>query len=556
MKLPATTRRDWATGGDPGPIRRFRSSQRRPGFGRPTAGNLPVMGSERASGERSLVRDLTATREVTRPDPALAPAPETADSGRSAIGVGTVLDHRYRLDDPAGRGGSATVYRATDTVLGRRVAVKVFHPDPAGAEVTERRAREMRLAAAVSDPHLLAVYDAHLGRADGPDEPCYLVTEFVDGPNLADLLAPGGLGPPDVRRIGGDIARALAALHEHGLVHRDVKPSNVLLTTAHQAKLADLGIARELDGHPVTRDGAVPGTAPYLSPEQAEGKPVGPSSDVYSLGLVLLECLTGRREFPGAALESALARLLRDPAIPPTLPEPWPALLASMTDRDPGRRPPARVVAAVLDSAPDVGAEPGAAAPSPRRTLATAPPADPAAPAARRSRHRPVWLLAAVAASVIGIGTAVAVSSGDPETARPPGPATTAPSPAPTSPVPATVTVTTMPAETPTSSDSPVGSPAPVTTAPQAPATTAGAGSDPAAGGEPAGPVSQQPAAGGNGAGAAGGQGAATNGNGGGNGSGNGQGSNGNGNGAGNANGNAGAGNSNGGGNGRGRNGN
>jgi serine/threonine protein kinase len=361
------------------------------------------------------------------------------------------------LDEQVGRGGSATVYRGTDTILRRQVAVKVFHPDPPDVVLTERRAREMRLAAAASDPHLLAVYDAHLDGPDRPDDagPCYLVTEFVDGPNLAELVTPQGLPPEDVRRIGVGVAHALAALHERGLVHRDVKPSNVLLTVDHRAKLADLGIARELDGHPVTRDGAVPGTAPYLSPEQAEGKAVGPASDVYSLGLVLLECLTGHREYPGGALESAVARLLRDPVIPPHLPDPWPDALRAMTDRDPNRRPGAAGVAAAL-----AGTGPDLTAPlersSPPATDGGAPaarmPLDPSRstiPVQRRSRRRPAWIVAGVLAAVVATGAVVAATTADPDNARQPAPGPTQSStPAPDDTVPTLMVTAAPPAGT------------------------------------------------------------------------------------------------------------
>ncbi len=347
------------------------------------------------------------------------------------IGPGTVLRDRYRIEARAGDGGSATVYRATDTVLQRRVAVKVFRPDASDGALPERRRREMRLAAAVNSPNLVAVYDAHPGTTHGaassPADLCYLVTEYVDGPTLSDTIAAGPLDPADVRRIGQGVAAALAALHTHGLVHRDIKPGNVLFSRPEPVKLADLGIAREVDGEPLTRDDAVPGTAPYMSPEQALGRTVGPPSDIYSLGLVLLECLTGRREFPGAPMEAALARILRDPVIPADLPAPWPDLIRSMTDEDPERRPTADQVIERLDDRPR---------PDPRERTERP-------PESGRRRRWLAWAVAAVVATAGLIGSFAVLR--DPDPPSPPaqpsvgtdvGQTPTAPSPDPTVNVP------------------------------------------------------------------------------------------------------------------------
>jgi serine/threonine protein kinase len=378
------------------------------------------------------------------------------------IGPGVLLDDRYRLDERVGAGGTATVYRGTDTVLHRQVAVKLFRPDGADATVARRRAREMRLTAAVSDPHLVTVYDAH------PADPVpttpeaalwYLVTEYVDGPTLADNVAGGPVAPEQLRSVGAGLARALAALHDHGLVHRDVKPGNILITSSGQPKLTDLGIAVELGGLPVTQDGMVVGTVPYLSPEQAQGDDVGPASDVYSLGLVLLECLNGHREFPGAPLESAVARLLRDPAVPPDLPPPWPDLLAAMTDRDPTRRPSAAQVAATLAADP-ADVTPIAQAERPPTTVVLTRPAVRAEPAKPRRRRWAVLATAVVAAAILGgwwvVGadnpavappTTEAPTSASPP-AAPPTPTATAPQPAAD---PATSAESTTTAAPPTS---------------------------------------------------------------------------------------------------------
>ena len=145
-------------------------------------------------------------------------------------------------------------------------------------------------------------------------------------------------------QIGADVASALAHVHERGIVHRDIKPANVLIPQTGgsrrvvHAKLADFGIARIVDSTRLTGVGSVIGTAGYLSPEQALGRDVGTASDVYSLGLVLLECLTGVREFPGSAVESAAARISRDPLVPEELGPEWSALLIGMTRRDPSER--------------------------------------------------------------------------------------------------------------------------------------------------------------------------------------------------------------------------
>jgi serine/threonine protein kinase len=197
------------------------------------------------------------------------------------------------------------------------------------------------------------------------------VTDLVEGPTLAERIAAGPpLAPGVIRRIGAQLAEALAHVHSTGIVHRDVKPANVLLGEGGRPRLADFGISRTLDATTATANGCVVGTAAYLAPEQVRGENVGPSADVYSLGLVLLEALTGRREFPGLAVESATARLYRSPVIPDGLPGGLGTVLAAMTRDDPRRRPSASAVAAALAADPASAAAhmwPGAHAPSARQ---------------------------------------------------------------------------------------------------------------------------------------------------------------------------------------------
>jgi serine/threonine protein kinase len=244
-----------------------------------------------------------------------------------------MLGGRYRLEALIGRGGSAEVWRSTDEALDRLVAVKLV--TASGGEDAHRVGDEARLLARLSHPGLVPVYDAGTDELGRP----YVVMELVDGETLADAIRRGAMPSEQVASIGERLADALAYVHGEGLIHRDVKPANVLLGHDGRVRLTDFGIARLVDAAKVTATGLTVGTASYLSPEQVTAEPVGTAADVYSLGLVLLECLTGRREYPGSAVEVALARLSRPPAVPPTLPDGWPGLLTAMTDRDPAQRP-------------------------------------------------------------------------------------------------------------------------------------------------------------------------------------------------------------------------
>lgn len=269
--------------------------------------------------------------------------------------IGQVLEGRYRLAEVVGVGGMATVYQAHDRVLARDVAVKLF-PPTGSADDQERQRAEIAVLAQLNHPGLVSLLDAG-SAGSGSGSQTYIVMELVRGPTLADVLAEGPLGHEQVATLGAQLAAALAAVHDAGVVHRDVKPANVLVCDAAwrreqgsgpPVKLADFGIARINDAARLTATGTTLGTATYLSPEQAVGGAVGPPTDVYALGLVLLECLTGRRAFTGTVAEVAAARLSADPDIPGTLGRSWAVLLRRMTCRDVAERPTAADAAACL----------------------------------------------------------------------------------------------------------------------------------------------------------------------------------------------------------------
>jgi serine/threonine-protein kinase len=222
--------------------------------------------------------------------------------------LGTTLGGRYRLDARIGHGGMSTVYRAFDTVLERQVALKLMHREfTSDSDQLERFRREARAVAQLNHPHIVTVIDA--GEWDANDEDGlgsiqagtpYIVLEYVDGETLKELiLREAPMDVPTVLAYGIEIARALGAAHLQGIVHRDVKPQNVLLGGEGGAKITDFGIARTLSEEGLTMDGRVLGTTDYVSPEQALGQSVTGQSDVYSLGVVLYEMLTGSVPFKG-----------------------------------------------------------------------------------------------------------------------------------------------------------------------------------------------------------------------------------------------------------------
>ncbi len=228
--------------------------------------------------------------------------------------LGTALGGRYRLDEEIGKGGMSTVYRAFDTVLERPVAIKLMHREIASdSDQLERFRREARAVAQLSHAHIVTVIDAgEEPQADGGATP-YIVFEYVHGETLKALIR--RRGPLDITEsiaYAIEIARALGAAHEHQIVHRDVKPQNVLLTEEGTAKITDFGIARTLTEEGLTLDGRVLGTTDYVSPEQALGHQVTGQSDIYSLGVVLYEMLTGAIPFTGPTPVAVAMRHVRE----------------------------------------------------------------------------------------------------------------------------------------------------------------------------------------------------------------------------------------------------
>ncbi|MCX5215284.1 serine/threonine protein kinase [Kitasatospora sp. NBC_00240] len=263
----------------------------------------------------------------------------TANASSTPVGL---FANRYRVQGHLGSGGAAEVVRAVDERLERPVALKVFRAG-AGAEAAERFALEGRTLARLRHPGLVQVYDyGHW------DERPFLVLELIEGPTLRDVLRREPLSPSAAARLGTRLANTLSFVHGHGIVHRDVKPANILIGAGGAPRLADFGVARLTGDAAVTRTGFVVGTPAYLAPEQIRGRQAQPAADVYALGLVLLECLTGRREYGGAPLEAAAARLHRAPAVPGGLPALLRQVLRRMTLTDPRQRPSAIECAEVL----------------------------------------------------------------------------------------------------------------------------------------------------------------------------------------------------------------
>jgi serine/threonine protein kinase len=325
---------------------------------------------------------------------------------------GRLLDDRYRLGSLLGVGGVAEVYRAIDERLHRGVAVKLFRGDV--ADQLQRHEEEMRTLARLNHASLVTVFDAGTDADTGQP---YLVMALVEGSTLADQLKVGPLTPERTAEIGAAVSDALAYVHGQGLIHRDVKPANVLISNAGRVFLADFGIARLVDAAHVTQAGDVLGTPAFFAPEQVAGDPVGPPADVYALGLVLLECLTGKREYDGTSLEVAMARLSRPPEIPVGLSGGWRDVLVGMTSRDPATRLSAAQVAARLRSlGEDTGtfaAAGSATAVMPMETTIMSP-AEPVPEAVvprdepKRGRRVWLWVLGLVILGAVAAGVLVA----------------------------------------------------------------------------------------------------------------------------------------------------
>ena len=351
------------------------------------------------------------------------------NSGGSPL-PGDLLGGRYRLGALLGSGGMATVHRAVDERLGREVAVKLFRVDAAETAAGDRMTAETRLLASLRHPSLVTLLDAAI---DGDGHP-YLVMELIDGPTLSGRIAEGPVPPSEVAAMAHELGEALHVVHAARVVHRDVKPSNILLDPApsgrgFRAKLADFGIARLTDSTRLTTPGTVIGTAAFLSPEQVRGDEPGPPADVYALGLVLIEALTGRRVYDQASLpETLLARLREQPAVPGEFGYGWRSLLTAMTLDDPAGRPTAIEIAerarSLIGDGADADATADATAPGAlpsTAVLGEATAATKLLPATtatstliRRAPRARLLAIAVAALLLVGVGGALVWSLGQP----------------------------------------------------------------------------------------------------------------------------------------------
>jgi len=358
---------------------------------------------------------------------------------------------RYQLTSRIATGGMGEVWRAEDTVLDREVAVKVLKHEYADDPVFRARfVAEARHAAALVHPNVASVFDfGELVDDDGAGTRPFLVMELVPGQPLSGLLRGGESMPADrASDIVAQAADAIAAAHALGIVHRDVKPANLLVTPHGEVKITDFGIARAGDGAAITQTGQIIGTPHYISPEQAEGRPATAASDIYALGVVLYECLAGQRPFArDTAIQVALAHIRED--VPP-LPESVPQRVRAIVDKALAKKPEDRFASAAdLATALRGGAVAGLAAAGAAAEAAgmgldagttqilERPPTGPVGSAGtpvdeddRRRRGLPPWwpwAAAAAAVLVIVLATAALAGSGSPEPAvADPGPSSEA----------------------------------------------------------------------------------------------------------------------------------
>jgi eukaryotic-like serine/threonine-protein kinase len=253
---------------------------------------------------------------------------------------GERLTDRYVLEERIAAGGMGGVYSARDERLDRPIAIKILKEELAqDPRFVERFRREARSVAALSHPNVAAVYD--YGEVDGRH---FIVMELVEGRDLARMLREGGpLEPERAARIGAGAARALEHAHAAGMIHRDIKPANIMVSPGDRVKVTDFGIARAMGESTLTATGSVMGTAQYISPEQAEGDPITPSSDIYSLGIVLFEMLTGSVPFTGDNALAVAMKHVKDRVPPPStrtahIPATLDSIVTRATSREPGDR--------------------------------------------------------------------------------------------------------------------------------------------------------------------------------------------------------------------------
>jgi eukaryotic-like serine/threonine-protein kinase len=332
----------------------------------------------------------------------------------SSVSAGLLLAGRYRLDSQIAAGGFGEVWSGTDLVLARPVAVKLLQAGYAQHPETLARFRaEARHAGALSHEGIARVYDYG---EQGPPQPPFLVMELVDGPSLAGALAGGPVDPARAMDVVAQTAAGLHAAHLAGLVHRDIKPGNLLLGCEGLVKITDFGISYAAGSAPVTGTGMLIGTAAYLAPERVEGARATAASDLYSLGIVAYECLAGVPPFSGTLVEIALAHRDRPlPPLPAAVPAEVAALVGQLTAKDPAARPGsagevARRAARLRDSmiagaSVPAGDWPGT--PSPTQPESAEPGQDRwRPPGGTRTRRAAALLVAAAGAVLIGLALA------------------------------------------------------------------------------------------------------------------------------------------------------